>query len=70
MDNVFGQLVTVATAIVGIAVIAVIVSKNANTAGVISAASTGFSQAISAAVSPVAGGGGFGLNNFGSYNFG
>lgn len=42
-------------AIVGLAIVAVIVSKNANTSSVISAGGTAFSGIISAAVSPVSG---------------
>lgn len=57
-SEVISGVVTIATAIVGIAIIAVLVSKNANTGGVISAATSGFSQDISAAVSPITGGGG------------
>lgn len=49
------QIVVVALAIVGVAVIAVILSRNSNTTGVITAAGSGFSQALSAALSPVAG---------------
>lgn len=67
------QIVSVATAIVGVAIVAVIVSKNANTANVISSASNAFSQALATAVSPItgAGTGGFtgnlssGFTNFG-----
>ena len=49
------QIVTIATAIVGVAIIAVLVSRNANTAGVIGAAGSAFSQALGVAVSPVTG---------------
>ena len=51
-------LVSVLTAIVGLAIIAVIVSKNANTSAVIQSGASGFSSIISAAVAPVSGGGG------------
>lgn len=64
-DNVIGALVTIGTAIVGIAILAVLVSKQANTAGVISAGGSAFAQDISAAVSPITGGqSGFGLSSF------
>ena len=53
----FGTLSAVALAIVGVAVIAVLVSKNANTSGVISASGSAFSQALATAISPVTGGG-------------
>lgn len=46
-------LVTVATLIVGVAFIAVLVSNNANTSGVLSAGGSALSTAITAAVSPV-----------------
>jgi len=64
MNEMWSSIVTVATAIVGIAILAVIVSKQSNTAGVISAAAGGFAQDIAAAVSPVTGGG-FGLGTLG-----
>lgn len=56
MKNVIGGIVTIATAIVGIAILAVLVSRNANTAGVIGAAGKAFSSSIGAAVAPVTGG--------------
>lgn len=59
-DNLINSVVTVATAIIGLAILAVLVSKNANTSGVISSLSSGLSKNITAAVSPVTGGfGGF-----------
>lgn len=58
-DQLIASVVTVGTAIVGLAIIAVLVSKNANTAGVIQAGGSSFSQAITAAVSPVSGASGF-----------
>lgn len=59
-DALIHSLVTVLTAIVGLAIIAVIVSKQANTAGVISAGGSAFASDLAAAVSPITGGGGFG----------
>ncbi len=56
MNNTVGQIVTIATAIVGVALLAVLVSKNAQTPEVIRAAAGGFSDAIRAATSPVSGG--------------
>lgn len=56
------KLVTIGVAIVGVATLAVLVSKNANTAGVIKASGGAFSDALRAAVSPVTGGGG--MNGF------
>lgn len=58
-NEVVSGIVTIATAVVGIAIIAVLVSKQANTGSVISSATSGFAQDISAAVSPITGGGSF-----------
>lgn len=73
-DELFRGIFTVATAIIGVAIIAVLVSRNANTAGVISSAGSALAQNIGAAVSPVTGGssfggfsGGAGLGNVGMY---
>lgn len=59
-DSLITAVVTVLMAIVGVAIIAVLVSKNANTTGVIQAGSSGFSQSLATALSPVTGQGGFG----------
>jgi hypothetical protein len=48
-------IVTIAVAIVGVAILAVLFSKKANTAGVIQAAGTAFSGALNAATSPITG---------------
>ena len=72
-DELIKSIFTVLTAIVGVAIIAVLVSKNANTSAVISAGGSAFAQDLGAAVSPVTGGssssfggfsGGAGLPNF------
>jgi hypothetical protein len=60
MSGVTSAFVAVATAIVGIAILAVLVSKNAQTPAVISAAGSAFSGAINAATGPVSG------SNYGS----
>lgn len=57
-DQLIASVVTVATAIVGLAIIAVLVSKQANTSQVITSGGSAFSQALTAAVSPITGGGG------------
>ena len=62
MDNAFGQIATVLTAIVGVALLAVLVSRNAQTPQVISSAGNAFSNALKAATGPVSGG-----SSFGSY---
>lgn len=55
-------ITSIVTAIIGLAILSVIVSKNANTTGVIQASAGGLAQDIQAATSPVTGGGG-GLGN-------
>lgn len=60
MNELWSGVVTILTAIVGVAILAVIVSKNSNTSGVISAGGSAFAQDIGAAVSPVTGGSGLG----------
>lgn len=50
------KIATIAVAVVGVAILAVIFSKNSNTAGVIKAGGNAFSEALRAAVSPVTGG--------------
>jgi hypothetical protein len=65
------QLTTVLMAIVGLATLAVILSRNANTVNVIRAGSGGFSQAIATAISPITGntqlGPSGGFTGFGGY---
>lgn len=48
-------IVTILTAIVGVAIISVLVSKNSNTAGVLQAAGSAFSNALNVATGPVTG---------------
>lgn len=54
-DHLIGGLITVATAIVGVAIIAVLVSNRAQTGNVITSAGQAFANDISAAVAPVTG---------------
>ena len=56
------SIVTVITAIIGVAILAVLVSKNSNTTGVINAGASGFATDLRAALSPVSGGSGLGLS--------
>jgi hypothetical protein len=56
MSNTVGQIVTVLTAIIGVAILAVLVSKNAQTPAVIREAGKAFSGALAAATGPVMGG--------------
>lgn len=59
-DQLLSSLVAVATGIIGVAFLAVLVSKNSNTSAVIGASGTSFSQSLATALSPITGGGGFG----------
>lgn len=54
-DQLVSSAVTVATAIIGLAIIAVLVSKNANTSNVIGAGGSAFSRALATAEAPVTG---------------
>lgn len=56
MSNAMEQVVTVAVAIVGVAILAVLVSRQSNTAAVITSAGNAFSGALGVAVSPITGG--------------
>lgn len=53
----WGALSVIALAIVGVASLAVLVSRNSNTSSVITASGNAFSNALQVAVSPVTGGG-------------
>ena len=59
-DQLISSVVTVLTAIIGVAIIAVLVSKQANTANVIQAGGSAFSGALGTALSPVTGSSSFG----------
>lgn len=59
MNNLTESVVTVAVAIIGLATLAVIVSRNARTTEIIDSSGSAFSNALSIAISPVTGGGGF-----------
>jgi hypothetical protein len=62
MNELVSSTVTVLMAIIGVAIIAVLVSKNANTSGVLSAGGNAFGGALGAALQPVTG------SNFGLYS--
>ncbi len=55
MDEALKGVITILTAIIGVAILAVLVSRNANTQGVISSAGSAFSNALSVAEGPVSG---------------
>jgi hypothetical protein len=63
MSKVGEQITVILIAIVGVSILAIVLSKNANTTGVISAAAGGFSTALAAALSPITGNSG--VANFG-----
>ncbi len=56
MDRLTESVVTIAVAIIGLATLAVLVSRNANTAGVINSAGRAFGGSLATAISPVTGG--------------
>lgn len=68
-DKLITSVVTVATALIGVAIISVLVSKNANTTNVISSVSGAFNTGLGVAISPLNGssfaGGGAGVGQFG-----
>lgn len=55
-EHLFTSITSIALAVVGLALVAVIVSKNANTGGVLSSAGNALANDIRAATSPVSGG--------------
>lgn len=69
-DQLITSVVTVLTAIIGVAIIAVLVSKQANTTGVIQAGGSAFSGALGTALSPVTGASSFGSNLGSGIGFG
>lgn len=55
MSQATESIVAVLTAIVGVAILAVLVSRNSNTAGVLGAAGDAFATSLRAATGPVMG---------------
>ena len=55
MNALTEMLVTIGTAIVGVAILSVLVSRKSNTAGVIQAAGSAFGNSLGVAESPVSG---------------
>lgn len=56
MNNVWSGIVTIAVAIIGVAIVATLVSKNAQTPQVLTSAGDAFSSALRAATGPVSSG--------------
>ena len=59
-ENAINGLIAVATAIVGLAIVAVLVSQNAQTGSILTSGGTALSTSIKAAISPVTSSGGYG----------
>ena len=57
-DKAVTGIIAIITAIIGVAIIAVLVSNQSNTSGVLTAGGNAFSSILKTAVSPVTGGGG------------
>lgn len=57
MSELWKGIVTILTAIIGVAILATLVSKQANTAGVVTASGNAFARMLGAATGPVSGGG-------------
>ncbi len=55
MNSFMEGLTTIALAVVGLAVLAIIISRKSNTAGVIQSAASGLANNIGVAISPVTG---------------
>lgn len=53
MDEMVKALVTILTAVIGVAIVATLVSKKSNTAGVLSAGGNAFSSILGTALKPV-----------------
>jgi hypothetical protein len=65
-DKAITGFVGVIMAIIGVAIVAVLVSKNANTAGVLGAGGSAFGGILKTALSPVSGSTGFSTSNLNS----
>lgn len=53
MDNIGHVIASILTAIIGVAILAVLVGQNSQTSGVVTAFANGFSSILKVAVSPV-----------------
>lgn len=68
-DSIVTSIVTVLMAIIGVAIIAVLVSKNAQTGAVLNAGGQAFSGVLGTALGPVTGAQGFSFNPGGGLTF-
>jgi hypothetical protein len=55
MNGILGSMTTILMAIIGVAILAVLVSKNSNTTAVLQAGSSAFSGSLGTALSPITG---------------
>lgn len=55
MDNVVNSIAAILTAVIGLAIVAVLVGQNSQTSSVVQSAGTGFSSIIQAATGPATG---------------
>lgn len=55
MNQLVNGVIVILTAIIGVAILSVIVSKQSNTAGVLNAGERAFSGALGTALSPISG---------------
>lgn len=76
MNQLVNGIITILAAVVGVAILAVLVSKSSNTTAVLQAGSSGFAQILGAAESPVTGasfngssGLGMGAQSYGGYGY-
>ena len=65
MNQLVNGVIVVLTAIIGVAILSVILSKNSNTTGVVGAGANAFSSILGTALSPVTGS----SLSAGSFNF-
>ena len=63
-DQLVTSVVTVLTAIIGVAIIAILVSRQSQTGAVLQQGGAAFSKVLGTALSPVTGGGGISLTGF------
>lgn len=70
MSELTQAVVSIALAIVGVALLATLVSRNANTVGVIRAGGQAFSGGLGVALSPITGGNGMFGNSLGNTQYG
>lgn len=68
MNNMWTGIVTILVAVIGVAMLATLVSKNAQTSNVLKAGGNAFSDILRAATSPVGGGGGLSMPSLPSFN--